>query len=227
MIILTGASGGIGQEIIPYLEEFDDVIGIYNKNKPTTKNNSNVKYVQLNLLDANKIESFINEYKNILTNITVIHGAAVKVDQLAISVDEVDWDHIIESNLKSNFLLSKALLPLMIEQSWGRIISLTSTGAMRGAQGTLAYSASKSGLSGLTRVYAIEYARFNITANLLSLGYFECGLFDDLSEDVQRKLLNQIPSKKLGNVENISLGIDFLIKSDFTNGSTINIDGGI
>ena len=227
MIVLTGASGGIGQEIIPYLQRLDDVIGIYNKNKPIEKDNENVKYVQLNLLDTNKVKRFINEYKNVLKNITVIHGAAVKVDQLAINVKEVDWDNVIEGNLKSNFLLSKALLPLMIEQSWGRIISLTSTGALRGMPGTLAYSVSKSGLIGFTRVFAKEYARFNITTNLISLGYFDCGLYDDLSEDIQKKLINELPAKRLGGVENISYGIDFVMKSDFTNGATINIDGGI
>ena len=115
----------------------------------------------------------------------------------------------------------------MIEQNWGRIINITSTRAMRGAQGTIAYSTSKSGLTGMTRVLATEYARFNITANLLSLGYFKSGLYDNLSEKIRSKLINEIPSKKLGDVESIGHAIDFLMKSNFTNGAIINIDGGI
>ncbi len=227
MIILTGASGGIGKAILPYLAEIDNVIAIYNSNKPSLSNSSCIQYNQLDLLDSDALGLFINECETQLKKITVIHGAAVKIDQLTIQYEEESWNRVIDCNLKSNYLLTKALLPLMIKQNWGRIISITSTGAMRGSQGTLAYSASKSGLCGLTRVYATEYARFNITANLLSLGYFECGLYDSLSKDIQNKLRHEIPSKRLGNVHNISQAIFFLMQSDFTNGATINIDGGI
>lgn len=227
MIILTGASGGIGQAIIPYLAEIDNVIGIYNRNKPIVSNKTSIEHVQLDLLSALAIESFVNGNKERLKNITIIHGAAVKIDELAVNLDEGDWQKVIDGNIKSNYLLTKALLPTMMKQNWGRIISITSTGAVRGVQGTLSYSASKSGLVGLTRVYATEYARFNITSNLLSLGYFECGLYDELSEDIRNKLVNEIPSKKLGDVVNISHAVEFIVKSDFTNGAIINIDGGI
>lgn len=78
----------------------------------------------------------------------------------------------------------------------------------------------------MSRVLAKEYARFNITSNVLVLGCFEGGLFDALHDNIKKKILTQIPSKACGKISNIANAIDFLIKSEYVNGSTINIDGG-
>ena len=79
----------------------------------------------------------------------------------------------------------------------------------------------------MSRVLAKEYARFNITSNVLVLGSFEEGLFNTLSDNLKNKLLEQIPSKQLGKVSNIANAVDFLIKSEYVNGAVINIDGGM
>ena len=115
----------------------------------------------------------------------------------------------------------------MMEDNWGRVIHISSHGAIDGDVGTMAYSASKSGLIGMSRVLGKEYARFKITSNVLVLGAFETGLFLELSDEQKDKIQKKISSKKLGNPSNIVNAIDFLIKSEYVNGSTINIDGGI
>ncbi len=226
MIILTGASGGVGKEIINHLLKMDDVIGIYNTSHPATPPDNRLVYEQVDIGKPTSIKSFVKKWAHKLSKITLIHGAAVKIDGLTVNYTETDWDNVIRVNLKGNFLLTQAILSYMIQERWGRIIHFSSLGGMQGCPGTIAYSASKTGLIGMSRVLAKEYARFNITSNVLAIGYFEVGLFNTLDNDEKKKILNKIPSKKLGEVLNIANAIDFLIKSEYVNGAIINIDGG-
>lgn len=227
MIILTGASGGLGRDLIGLLAEMDDVIGLYNKNEPPASGNSRITYEKLNLRDGAEIETLIKKRVNQLSKITLVHGAANKIDGLAIKYEEDAWDSVMDVNLKGNFILTKMLLQRMVDEKWGRIINLSSTGGMRGDSGTLAYSASKTALLGMSRVLAKEYGRFNITSNILALGYFKSGMIEALGEELRNELRREIPSMKFGDVKNIAYAIDFLIKSDYTNGAVIHIDGGI
>lgn len=227
MILLTGASGGIGEQLLPKLTQLDKIIGIYNKKKPNTKKNEEMTFAKVDLTSSNDIGLFIKEYNKILKNITLVHCAVVKIDNLLAHFDEENWQKVIDVNIKANFLLTKALLPIMIKNNWGRIIHISSVAGSQGAVGTIPYGLSKTSLIGLSRGLAKEYAKFNITSNILELGYFEHGLFNTLTDIVKKQLLSQIPSKKLGNIQNIINGINFLMQSEYVNGAKINIDGGI
>lgn len=213
MIILTGASGGIGQAILPLLT--DKVIALYNQ---TPIENG----YKLNLENLEEIKKFA---KQPLSHITLIHLAALKIDELAVFCNEENWDKVMNVNLKGNFLLTKELLNIMTKEKWGRIIHIISSGL--GDVGTLVYSTSKFALVGMSQVLAREYAKFGITSNVLQLGYFETGMWHKLKDEKKIELLNQIPSKELGNVQNIVNAIEFIIKSDYLNGSVIQLDGGI
>jgi 3-oxoacyl-[acyl-carrier protein] reductase len=227
MIILTGASGGIGQEIINHLCMLDDVIGFYNTTSPDNYENSKITYQKVNIEDKLEVDCFVESWKSRLSNITLVHCAAAKIDGLAINYSLADWDKVVGVNLRGNFILTQALLPRMVEDNWGRVVHISSHGAIDGDVGTIAYSASKSGLIGMSRVLGKEYSRFKITSNVLVLGAFETGLFLELSDEQKNKIQKKTPSKKLGDSSNIVNAIDFLIKSEYVNGSTINIDGGI
>ena len=150
-----------------------------------------------------------------------------KTDSLLVGHDLNLWDESISINLTSPFYFAKLLIPLMINNNWGRFMFVTSTGGMRGDIGRVSYSASKSGLLGLSRVICKEYSKFNITSNVISLGTFDTGLFHNLSNKKRKEILETIPSKSTGNIDNIINAVDFIIKSDYVNGSIINVDGGI
>ncbi len=227
MIILTGASGGIGKQIICHLLEIDHVIGIYNTSIPTTVHSDRVSYEKLNIEEPASIKSFVRKWKTKLNKVTLIHFAALNIDGLVANYAKSDWDRVMTVNLKGNFLLTQALIPHMIQERWGRIIHTSSVIGIQGSPGTIAYSTSKTGLIGMSRVLAKEYARFNITSNVLVLGYFEVGLIDKLHDDIRQKAIDQIPSNTFGKVSNIANAIDFLIKSEYVNGAVINIDGGL
>lgn len=104
---------------------------------------------------------------------------------------------------------------------------MSSVAGLQGAAGVGPYGATITGLLGMSRALAKEYARFNITPNVLDLGYFELGLLSELSDKVQQQLLAQIPSRRLGSPIDIVNCVEFLVRSGYVNGATINIDGGI
>lgn len=227
MIILTGASGGIGKEIINHLCKLDDVIGVYNTSLPSSCHDNRLIYEKLNIENSSEVDSFVKKWESKLSKITLIHCAAAKIDGLAANYALSDWDRVMGVNLRGNFILTQAILPHMIDGRWGRIIHISSRGGMDGAAGTIAYSTSKTGLIGMSRVLGKEYARFQITSNVLVLGTFETGMFLTLSDDQKKNIRDQIPSKTFGNVSNIAAAVDFLIKAEYVNASVINIDGGM
>jgi len=224
MIILTGASGGIGKEILQDLSEFDDVIAVYNNSQPKVdRSKKSILFQKLNLSNEDEINAFVEKNKAILNNITIIHGAGISENSLVINHKKSKWEDVIGINLTANFLLTKALVPLMVKQKWGRIIHLSS---IRVASGTLSYSTTKHGLLGMSKVLVKEYAKFNITSNCLILGAFNTGMFQNLREKIKKEMINQIPSRKIGDVMNIANAIKFIVNSPFVNGASISIDGG-
>jgi len=227
MIVLTGASGGIGRDILPMLSKLDEVIALYHSTPPDVEDDSNITHHKLNISSEQEVKKFSALIRKDLKNITLIHAAALSRDALAAQLGVDEWDQVMDVSLRGNFLITRELLAPMINEKWGRIIHMSSVAGMRGVPGTLAYSAAKTGLLGMSRVLAREYARFNITSNVLVLGYFNTGLIETLSEKAEKAIIEDIPSKKLGNPSNIVNAIEYLIKSDYTSGSVLNIDGAI
>jgi len=228
MIIITGASGGIGASIVDKLSKLEKIIAVYNSSNSIVKNSNNVEWIKSDLRSISGVEKVINEVSKYSDQkISLLNMSAKKYDTLLVNHDLNLWDESISLNLTSPFYFAKLLIPLMIKNKWGRLMFVTSTGGMRGDIGTASYSASKMGLIGLSRVISKEYSKFNITSNVISLGTFDTGLFHDLSEKKRKEIIDTIPSKKPGDIENIINSVEFIIKSDYVNGSIINIDGGM
>ena len=227
MIILTGASGGIGQAILPSLAEMDDVIAVSHSKTINIDKLSRVESYQVDLTSESKVNEFVSKVRNKLFKVVLIHAAVISLDNIAVKFKTEDWNRSINLNLNGNFFLTRALLTTMIKDDWGRVIHMSSIAGMRGTPGTIAYSTAKTGLLGMSKVLANEYAMFGITSNVIIPGYFDTGLIDTLDKKSRQKILESIPSNKLGRPYNIVNAIDFLIKSEYVNGSAINIDGGI
>ena len=224
MIILTGASGGIGLLLAKQISKIDKVIGIYNKNKPKNKI-KNVTFLKCDILNEKQITK-LDKYINSKDKLVLISSAGVKFDNLLINQTMSGWKKMIDTNLGSNFLICKYLIKKMLFSKFGRIIFFSSTGATRGDPGTSAYSASKTGLNGLSKVISKEYSQYSITSNILELGAFEVGMYKKLEKKQQKKLIDKLSNQKLGQISEITLAIKFLINSSFVNGSVIKIDGG-
>ena len=223
MIVITGVSGGIGKKIAVELSNYDSVIGIYSSNKVFFERRS-ISTIKLNLNDEQSIIEFVKNSH--LTRITVIHLATVSIIGLIANYSRSNWDHTIDVNITGNYLITKHLLPIMINEKWGRIIHFSSVVAQKGERGAIAYGMSKSAISGFSSGLSQEYGRFNITSNVLSLGYMETGLIDTLDIKSKKEILRKIPINKFGDINSIVNAVKFIIESDYINGSEINIDGG-
>ncbi len=227
MIVVSGASGGIGQAILASLLELDSVLALYNSTPPSASTDPRFAWAQVDITDAKAIESLVQQYRPVMSRLTVVHLAACKIDGLVATYSESDWDRTMDVTLKGNFLLTRALLPLMVAGEWGRIIHVSSIAGREGWPGTAAYAAAKTALLGFSRVLAHEYGRFKITSNVLSLGYLDAGLALKLPEPVKHKVLERIPTKKMGPATQVADAIEYLRKSDYVNGAVIDIDGGV
>jgi 3-oxoacyl-[acyl-carrier protein] reductase len=128
--------------------------------------------------------------------------------------------------LTGAFLMSRALLKVMMKEKWGRIINVSSVVAQSGAPGTAAYAAAKAGLLGLTATLAKEYARFNITVNCLTLGYFSEGLIHTIPDSAKQALLGRIPLRRLGAHADVAGAVRYLMGAAYTTGARLDVTGG-
>ena len=127
MIILTGASGGIGLEIIEELSKLDDILAVYNTSKPMDIKIKNVTFSKVDIANHDEIKNFIGQESRKLKDVTLVNMAAVSIDGLLANYDIEDWEKVMSVNLSSNFIFSRYLIPIMIKDKWGRVIHVSST----------------------------------------------------------------------------------------------------
>lgn len=223
MYIITGASRGIGKFLLEELiKRGETVYGTYNSSLPVS-NQSN--YYKVDIRSVEDVINFYNSIKEGLTNVVLLNCAGNNYNAFAHKSNLEKWNDVISTNLIGTFNVIHTFLPLMREQNYGRIINFSSIVAQTGIPGTSAYAASKSGLWGLTKSLASENAKKNVTCNSLNLGYFNIGMITEVPEEYLNIVKSKIPSGKLGNPNDILNSIDFIINSEYLNGSMIDING--
>ena len=230
MIILIGASSGIGIKLIKELIKYDDVIATYNKKKINVKIKTNKNNLYIKKLDISKeinIKKFVHQNYKHLKKITLINLATISVDKLILNINSNDILKTFHVNAFSNILLAKYLINNIIKDNFGRFIFFNSTRASRGDVGISLYSTSKSILNPFSKCITKEFGRFNITSNVITLGYFDSPLLNNIDNKIKQRLINQIPSKKIGKTNNISNIIKAIIKSEYVSSAEIKIDGGL
>jgi 3-oxoacyl-[acyl-carrier protein] reductase len=143
-------------------------------------------------------------------------------------MDKNAWEEVVATNLTGIFLCTKHVVPIMREKNWGRIVNISSVVGQIGLFGAGNYSASKSGLFGFTKTVAREVANRNITVNCVAFGYIEAGMNLGLSEEIRQKVMQEIPMKRFGKVEEVSGPIVFLCTNEaaYITGQIIHINGG-
>lgn len=230
MYLIVGGSSDLANKIVADLSKYEDIIVTFRNSANVKKIKSKKKKILYRKLDLNKLQSikkFVLQNKKLLKNIKFINLATFTIDKLTHNLKNDDITKVFNVNLFSNITLARELLPIMINQNFGKFIFFTSTRGERGDKGISLYSSSKQALSSFSRCLAKEYAGFNITSNCIRLGYFDTKLFNNISENVRSKLIREIPSKKLGNPINITKTILMISNTDYISGSDISIDGAI
>lgn len=156
----------------------------------------------------------------------LVNNAGIHIDHSVIKMTESSWKKVIETNLTGTFNFCKAVLPNMKKNEFGRIINVSSFTAFTGIAGASNYSASKAGIIAFTKSLSKEVAKNGITVNAIAPGYFDIGLFYDFTKEQRKKIVDEIPAKRLGNPEEISELVKILISSSYITGQTFVIDGG-
>ncbi len=220
--IINGINSELAQLFIKKLSKKDKIIGFY-RSSYKGKTNKNILITKsINKLNHNIEYKFKGKKKLIFINF-----AAIRDENLLINLNLKKINPIINSNILTSLKIAKQIIPLMIKYNFGRFIFLSSKKAEKGSEGNILYSFSKSGLFGLSRSISKEYRKFNITSNIISLGYFKSKMWISLNSNVQKKLLKQTLFGKLGNPSVLFDTIKLLVKHQFINMTKIDLDGGM
>jgi 3-oxoacyl-[acyl-carrier protein] reductase len=233
-IIVTGASGGIGNSIVEKLnncganvlasgtrlEKLEELKSKFNK----------IKILKFDISQSDKIEEFIDNAANELGGLDcIVNNAGITQDNLAIRMSIDEWKKVIDINLTSTFLMSKFAIKKMLKNKKGKIINITSVVGHTGNLGQANYTASKAGLVAMSKSLAIEYAKKNININCISPGFIKTAMTDKIDEKFKEVIVSKIPSARLGEPEDIANAVLFLASdnSNYINGETLHVNGGM
>ncbi|MGB5157409.1 MAG: SDR family NAD(P)-dependent oxidoreductase [Desulfobacterales bacterium] len=224
MIIITGAGSGIGQFLFQHFSKIDNACGTTHSFKV-----EDPRFTQLDVSDYLAIEKWRDSIdKNLLSKTVLINCAGTNYDAFAHKADMIEWEKVIHTNFIGSFNVIRCFLPVMRGAGYGRIINIGSITAQMGVMGTSAYAASKSALWGLTKALAAENASKGITVNTINLGYFEIGMgLTQISESQKKVLLQQIPAGRFGSAKEILSTIEYLIYTEYINGTSIDLNGAL
>ncbi len=159
----------------------------------------------------------------------LVNNAGLTRDNLALRLKNEDWQTVLDVNLTAAFRLSRDALRPMMKQRWGRIINITSIVGLTGNPGQANYAASKAGMIGMAKSLAQEVASRGITVNCVAPGFIETPMTDALSEDQRQKLIQAIPSKRLGSAADVAACVVFLAgpEAAYMTGQTLHVNGGM
>ena len=233
-ILITGASGGIGQALVKkFISLGGNVVGSGTKTEKLDlikKKYPNIKVKKFDLSEHSRIEEFIDDVSLKLGGLDIlINNAGTNVDNLSLRMKEEEWKKVIDINLTSTFLLTKYAIKKMLKNKFGRVVNITSVVAHTGNLGQSNYAASKSGIIGMSKSLAIEYAKKNITVNCVSPGFIVSDMTMNIAEKVKIYLTSKIPMGKLGTGEEVSNCAAFLSsdQASYVTGETLHVNGGM
>ena len=234
-IIVTGASGGIGNAIIKKLSEAGANILAsgtrIEKLEELKKNFEGLKILKFDISQSDKIEEFIENATSELGGSLdgIVNNAGITQDNLAIRMSLDEWQKVINTNLTSAFLMSKFAIKKMLKNKSGKIVNITSVVGHTGNLGQANYTASKAGIVAMSKSLAIEYAKKNININCISPGFIKTAMTDKIDDKFKEVIVSKIPSARLGEPDDIANAVLFLSsdESSYINGETLHVNGGM
>jgi len=234
--LVTGASRGIGRSIATTLAKSGiTVIGTATSDSGAEAITEYLKEfggrgVALNVNDKVNIDAVVKDIALNDGDITIlVNNAGITKDGLLMRMKEEDWDDVLDTNLKSVFLLVKAAIRGMTKAKFGRIINVASVVGFMGNAGQVNYSAAKGGMIAMTKSLAKEFGSRNVTANCVAPGFIQTDMTDKLPEDVRDAYIKNIPLGRFGQVEDIANAVKYLASDEagYVTGSTIHVNGGM
>lgn len=234
--LITGAGRGIGEAIARRFAEEGSIVivsDVVEDNIQKLANELNAKglkamAIPVNVTNKNDVEAMVQKVVSTYGRLDIlVNNAAVNKDALIRKMTEEQWDAVIDINLKGSFLCAKAAMEPMIEQKYGKINNTASIGAL-GNVGQANYAASKCGVIGLTKVLALELARYNVNVNCVAPGGTETAMTAGIPDGIRQKLIDAIPFKRFAKpVEVANMHLFFASdEASYITGQVIFVDGG-
>jgi 3-oxoacyl-[acyl-carrier protein] reductase len=237
--IVTGGSRGIGRGIALELAKRGATVVVnYQRNAEAAEevaaqimaDGGKAQAVQADVSveeDVNRlIKTAIDAYSKIDI---LVNNAGTTRDNLIMRMSAEDFDTVLETNLRSTWLCSKAVIRDMMRKRYGRIVNITSVSGIMGNGGQTNYSASKAGIIGLTKALAREVASRGITVNAVAPGFVATDLTATLPEDIAKKINENIPLGRWATIEDVALATAFIASDEasYITGHILNVDGGL
>ena len=236
--IVTGAARGIGLEIVRQLLAVDMTVVAVDLNAelleilPETLGNPGEKLAvkALDVTDGEGFAALVDEVADKYGSVDVlVNNAGITRDGLLMRMSDDDWDLVLNVNLKSAFVGTRAVCRYMVRQKSGSIINMSSYSGIEGNRGQANYAASKAGMIGLTKTTAKELATKNIRCNAVAPGFIQTEMTDVLPQQAKDMALAQIPLKRFGKPADIACAVAFLAgdESTYITGQVLSVDGGM
>lgn len=236
--IVTGASGGIGQAVAVRLAADGAEIALFGQNverleataAKVREQGRRAECFQVDSKDPEAIEAAVAKVQQAWSRIDIlVNNAGITKDGLLIRMSVTDWDEVMDVNLRSVFLFTKAVARTMMKQRAGAIVNVSSIIGLIGNPGQANYSASKAGIHAFTKSVAKELASRNVRANAVAPGFISTRMTDRLTEDLQKKMLEMIPLARYGKPEDVAAVVSFLAGEDaaYITGQVIQVCGGM
>jgi len=234
-IIVTGATGGIGNSIVKKLYDAGaNILATGTKSEKLEelkKKFEGIKILKFDISQTDNLENFIEDAtKQIGGKLDcLVNNAGITQDNLAIRMSIQELKKVIDINLTSTFLISRFAIKKMLKNKKGKIINITSVVGHTGNLGQTNYTASKAGIVAMSKSLAIEYDKKNININCISPGFIKTAMTDKIDEKFKEVIISKIPSARLGEPEDIANAVIFLASSysDYINGETLHVNGGM
>ncbi len=235
VIIVTGASRGIGKEIArAFADQGGKVACVATTEaggqKTAEEIGNGAKGFGCDVSDSAAVDTLIDSVTADLgTPSVLVNNAGITKDTLILRMKDEDWDRVIQVNLKGAFNMIRAVAKPMMKARYGRIVNVSSVVGLHGAAGQANYAASKAGLIGLTLATAKELGSRGITCNAIAPGFIETDMTTDLPAEFREYVEKTAPAGRLGKPGDIAPAILFLASgsASYITGQTLTVDGGL
>jgi 3-oxoacyl-[acyl-carrier protein] reductase len=238
VVLVTGASRGIGAAIAQELGKQGAIaVGTATSASGADAITTSLKAAGVNgigmaldVTQPEQIDAVLKKIAELYGDVTIlVNNAGITKDTLLMRMKDDDWDAVLNTNLKSVFRMSQAVLRPMMKARQGRIINISSVVGHMGNAGQTNYAAAKAGMTGFTKSLAQEVGSRNITVNCVAPGFIETDMTAELSDDIKTKMLERIAAGRLGQVYEIAATVAFLASpaAAYITGETIHVNGGM